>query len=72
MGVVHVGTDLSAGFHPLFAPAAQPALSAFPGLKGSQMLFFPRGLVQHSLCSVWGKGSGLKEELNYNPSYNNK
>lgn len=64
-----MGTDLSAGFEPLFAPAAQPALSAFPVPKGSQMPFFPHGLVLHSLCSVWEKGSGLKED--YNPSYNN-
>lgn len=56
--VVGGSTDLSAGFEPLFAPAAQPALSAFPVLKGSQMPFLPHELVPHSVCSVWGKGPG--------------
>lgn len=51
-------TDLSAGVEPLFAPAAQPALSPFPVLKGSQKPFPPHEPVPHSLCPVWGKGPG--------------
>lgn len=38
-GVVGGTTDLSAGFQPRSAPAAEPALSASPALKGSQMPF---------------------------------
>lgn len=52
------GTDLSAGVVPLFAPAAQPALSPFLALSWSQMPFHPHELVLQSLCPVWGKGAG--------------
>lgn len=51
-------TDLSAGVEPPFAPAAQPALSLFPALKGSQSPFPPREPDLHSLCPVWGRGPG--------------
>lgn len=60
LGATAVGgsTDLSAGVEPLFAPAAQPALSLFPALKGSQTSFPPHEPVLNSLCPVWGKGPG--------------
>lgn len=57
-GTVSCDTDLSAGVVPLFAPAAQPALSPFLALSRSQKPFHPHELVLQSLCPVWGKGAG--------------
>lgn len=64
----HRNTDLSAGVEPLFAPAAPPALSPFPGLKVSQMPCPRREPVLHSLCPVWVKKH--QEHLNHKPSHN--